>query len=156
MKIVLNLWAIVLTHGPYFKEQYYTKIVVVTAQLLSRVQLFATSWTAACKAYPWPSLSPWVCSDSCPVSQWCYPSHPLLPPSALALNLSQHQGFSHWISSLHQVAKVLELQHQLVSSVTQSCLTLCNPMDCSTPHFPVHHQFLKVAQIHVHRVSDTI
>ena len=35
------------------------------------------------------------------------------------------------------------------SSVLQSCLTLCNPMDCSTPGFPVHHQLLKLAQIHV-------
>ena len=36
------------------------------------------------------------------------------------------------------------------SSVTQSCLTLCNPMDCSTPGFAVHHQLLKLAQTHVH------
>ena len=38
-------------------------------------------------------------------------SHPLSPPSPPALNLSQHQGFSN-VSSLNQVAKVLELQHQ--------------------------------------------
>ena len=42
------------------------------------------------------------------------------------------------------------------SSVTQSCLTLCNPMDCSTPGFPVHHQLLELAQTHVHQVSDAI
>jgi len=41
-----------------------------------------------------------------------------------------------------------------VSSVTQSCLTLCHPMDCSTPGFPVHHQLLKLAQTHVHQVSE--
>ena len=40
------------------------------------------------------------------------------------------------------------------SSVAQSCLTLCNPMDCSMPGFPVHHQFLEPAQTHVHRVGD--
>ena len=34
------------------------------------------------------------------------------------------------------------------SSVAQSCLTLCNPMDCSIPGFPVHHQFLEAAQTH--------
>ena len=45
---------------------------------------------------------------------------------------------------------------QSVSSVTQSCLTLCHPMDCSTPGFPVHHQFLELAQTHVHRFSDAI
>ena len=42
------------------------------------------------------------------------------------------------------------------SSVAQSCLTLCDPMDCSTPGFPVHHQFLELAQTHDHRVSDAI
>ena len=42
------------------------------------------------------------------------------------------------------------------SSVTQSCLTLCDPMDRSTPGFPVHHQLPEFTQIHVHRVSDAI
>ena len=36
------------------------------------------------------------------------------------------------------------------SSVAQSCLTLCDPMDCSTPGFPVHHQLLELAQTHFH------
>ena len=43
-----------------------------------------------------------------------------------------------------------------VNSVTQSCPTLCNPMDCRMPGFPVLHQILELAQTHVHRVSDTI
>ena len=42
------------------------------------------------------------------------------------------------------------------SSDTQSCLTLCNPMDCSTPDLPVHHQFLEFTQTHVHWVGDAI
>ena len=42
------------------------------------------------------------------------------------------------------------------SSITQSCPTFCNPMDCSTLGFPVHHQHLYLAQTHVHRVSDAI
>ena len=42
------------------------------------------------------------------------------------------------------------------SSVAQSCLIICDPMDCSTPGFPVHHQLQEFAQTHVHRVSDTI
>ena len=41
-----------------------------------------------------------------------HPSHPLSSPSPPALNLSQHQGLFKWVSSLHQVAKVLELQLQ--------------------------------------------
>ena len=42
------------------------------------------------------------------------------------------------------------------SSVTQSCPTLCEPMDCSTPGFPVHHQFPELGQTHVHWVSDAV
>ena len=42
------------------------------------------------------------------------------------------------------------------SSVAQSCLTLCDPMDCSTPGLPVHHQHPELAQTHVHGVSDAI
>ena len=41
-------------------------------------------------------------------------------------------------------------------SVAQLCLTLCNPMDCSTPGLPVHHQQLGHAQTHVHGVGDAI
>ena len=43
-----------------------------------------------------------------------------------------------------------------VSSVAQSCLTLCDPMDYSTPGFPVHHQLLEPPQTHVHRIGDAI
>ena len=42
------------------------------------------------------------------------------------------------------------------SSVAQSCLTLCDPMDCSTPGFPVHHQLSELTQTHVHWVGDAI
>ena len=41
-------------------------------------------------------------------------------------------------------------------SVTQSCPTICDPMNCSTPGLPVHHQLLELAQTHLHQVSDTI
>ena len=42
------------------------------------------------------------------------------------------------------------------SSATQSCPTLCSPMNRSTPGLPVHHQLPEFTQIHVHRVSDAI
>ena len=42
------------------------------------------------------------------------------------------------------------------SSVAQSCPTLCDPMNRSTPGLPVHHQLLEFTQTHVHRVSDAI
>ena len=61
----------------------------------------------------------------------------ICPPSSLLNNL-------FWRSSVH------------FSSVTQSCLTPCDPMDCSTPGFPVHHQLPELAQIHVHWVGEAI
>ena len=42
------------------------------------------------------------------------------------------------------------------TSVTQSCPTLCDPMNCSTPGLPVHHQLPEFTQTHIHRVSDAI
>ena len=54
------------------------------------------------------------------------PSYPLSPPSPPAFNLSQHQGPFQWVSSSHQVAKVLELQlqHQVISMNIQDWLPL--------------------------------
>ena len=43
-----------------------------------------------------------------------------------------------------------------LTSVAQSCPTLCDPMDRSTPVFPVHHQPPELTQIHVHCISDAI
>ena len=42
------------------------------------------------------------------------------------------------------------------SSVTQSCPTLCDPMNCSMPGLPVHHKLLEFTQTHIHRVGDAI
>ena len=64
---------------------------------------------------PCPSPAPGACSNSYPLSRWCHPtiSSSVIPFSS-CLHLSQHQGLFQWVSSFHQVAKVLEfqLQHQ--------------------------------------------
>ena len=44
----------------------------------------------------------------------------------------------------------------MACEVTQLCLTLCDPKDCSTPGFPVHHQLPELIQTHVHQVGDAI
>ena len=44
----------------------------------------------------------------------------------------------------------------LFSSVAQSCLTVCDPMDCSMPGFPVHHQLPELVQTYAYQVGDTI
>ena len=53
-----------------------------------------------------------------------------------------------WISNMHSSVQF--------SSVAQSCPTFCNPMDCSTPDFPVHHKLTEFTQTHVHWVGDAI
>ena len=66
------------------------------------------------------------------------PSHPLSPPSPVAFNLSQHQGLFKWVSSSHQVPKVLEfqLQHQFFQRIFRTdflwdwlVLSPCSPRD---------------------------
>ena len=63
---------------------------------------------------PCPSLSHWVCSNTCSLSQWSHPTISFSVTPFSFLNLSQHQGLCQWLGSSHQVAKVLEvkLQHQ--------------------------------------------
>ena len=57
---------------------------------------------------PCPSPTPGVYPNSCPLSRWCHPTvSSSVVPSPPSLSLSQHQGLSKWVSSLHQVAKVL-------------------------------------------------
>ena len=51
---------------------------------------------------------------------------------------------------------LLTTSHCCCHSGTQSCPTLCDPTDCSTPGFPVHHHLPDLAQIHVHSVCDAI
>ena len=51
---------------------------------------------------------------------------------------------------------ILQFSSVHFSSFTQSCQTLCDPMNCSTPGLPVHHQLPEFTRTHVHRVGDTI
>jgi len=59
-------------------------------------------------------------------------------------NLKRYYGYSANLGAIQ------------FSSVAQSCLTLCDPMKCGTPGFPVHHQLPELAQTHVHWISDAI
>ena len=62
-----------------------------------------------------------------------------------------HEGLTSYIGS------TMGLNAELAQfSSAQSCLTLWDPMDCSTPGLPVHHQLLELAQTHVHGVGDAI
>ena len=93
------------------------------------------------------------------------------PRKMILMNLSARQQWRHrhkeWtyrhrsgkerVGRIERVALKHALPHvKFFSSVAQLCLILCNPMDCSTPGFPVHHQLLQPTQTHVHLVGDAI
>ena len=95
------------------------------------------------------SLSLIVFAATYCIPQWstCELTHPV--------RISIQFSMSHQNSYLIQCSIVLSLLHYCCS-VTKSYPTLCNPMDCSTPGFPVHHQLPELAQTHVHSVGDAI
>ena len=64
-----------------------------------------------------------------------------------------HQGIPTEIFLLPLSVQVSSVQF---SSVAQSCLTLCDPMNPSTPGLPIHHQLPEFTQTHFHQVSDAI
>ena len=84
-----------------------------SAQLLSPVQLVVTPMDCSKPGFP---VHHQFLEPAQNYVHWVYnaiqPSHPLESPSPPAFNLAQHQGLFQWVSSLHQEAKVLELQHQ--------------------------------------------
>ena len=91
-------------------------MVLSSVQSLSRIQLFATPWTAAHQASlsitnSWRLLKTHVLW----VGDAIQPSHPLLLPSPPTFKLSQHQGLFKWVSSPHQVAKGFDFQLQHLS-----------------------------------------
>ena len=96
----------------FFKILSNQSLLLQLSSVLSCVQFFATPWTAVCRL-PCPSPNPGACSNSCPLSQWCHPTiSSSFIPFYSCLQSSQHQGLFQWISSSHQVSKVLEFQFQ--------------------------------------------
>jgi len=140
-----------------------TQLLIATSSLqpcppiyvLSCVWLFVTPWTVGCQA----PLSMRFARQE----YWSGLSFP--PPG----NLPQHRDRTciSYISPKPHLGSLPPLillvlingttTHPIqFSSVPQSYLTLCEPMDGSVPDFPVHHQLLELAQTHVHWVGDAI
>ena len=99
---------------------------IVSVQLLSRAQLFETPWTEECQP-PYPSSSPGICSNWCPLSRWCYPNHlilccPLLllisiflsisvsNESALHIRWPKYQRFSLSISPSNEYSRLISFR----------------------------------------------
>ena len=91
---------------------------------------------------------------------------PTPPPAkqgskSLTPALPEGQLFLAHLLSLHtglrcEKGGATSFGYRSVSSVAQSCLTLCNPMVRSMPGLPVHHQLPELTETHVHRVGDAI
>ena len=126
-------------------------------------QLLCFEFSLAALCYPvWCSLCIHIVLKS--VQTICSHSQQKMMTQWLLCN---YDGFGT-ICILHQIA-FLRLLHekrlerkgtqnteQQFSSVAQSCLTLCDPMNHSTPGLPVRHQLPEFTQTHVHRISDAI
>ena len=110
VKVCRNYW------GDWERKQWPRKNKRIVSSDLSHVRLFVTPWTEAWQA-SWSITNPQSLLKLMSIEvmmPFIQPSHPLSSPSPPAFNLSQHQGLFKWLSSSHQVDKVLEflLQHQ--------------------------------------------
>ena len=117
----------------------------VVVQLLICVWLFVTPWTAACYTFLFFTMSHSLFKPLfVESSQWC---HPAILSSAAS---------SFCLQSFLSIVVFSNESALCISSVAQSCLTLCSPMNHSTPGLPVHHQLLECIQTHVRWVGDAI
>ena len=101
----------------------------------------------------WPGGRKWwveSCSDELVINSTNAHSGQSFPQHSILNNGGQGEEWNKWF-----VGSILVLGIQF-GSLAQSCPTLCGPMDCGTPGFPIHHQLPELAQTHVHRVSDAI
>ena len=114
-------------------------------KLLSRVRLLATPWIAAYQAPPSMGFS----------RQKYWSGVPLPSPCTQMTKVQIHVlSVTRFLTSSNTTdVSVSSVQF---SSVTQSCPTLCNPMNRGMAGVPVHHQLLEFTQTHVHRVGGAI
>ena len=133
-----------------------------SVQSLSHVQFFGTPWTTQTMEFSRPEY--WIGLLFPSPGDLPNPgSNPGLPHCRQILYQLSHKGspFTCYHNVTHQAPLSMEFSRQeywsgSVSSVAQSCQTLCDPMDCSMPGFPIHHQLPELAQTHVHQVGDAI
>ena len=93
-------------------------------------------------------LDPWLPSPSTPL---CYKIY-----NFTQLSENEYIVKEKWAGMPVATLQCLDHGYLQSSSVAQSCLTLCDPINLSTPGLPVHHQLLEFTQTHIHRVSDAI
>ena len=117
-------------------------------QLLSHAQLFATSWASGCQASlsinNSQSLLKLMSTESVMPSSHLILCHPLLPPSLIP-SIWVFSNESVWIRWPKYWSFSFSSSYVLLFTTPW---TLCDPTDCSTPGFPIHHQLPELAQTH--------
>ena len=92
-----------------YKLQFFSAIIIITPKLSSVTQSCLTLCDPiGCQTFLSTTNSEFTQTHVHCVGDTIQPSHPLSSPSPPTFNLSQHQGLFQWVSSLHQMAKVLE------------------------------------------------
>ena len=127
-----------------FSTLYYFHSTVLSSMNSTRLWTFSYS-----KAQNETEMYP-ATSASCHAQRHCVPLPLPLPSSEVYFHslLLIKEIFTRW-----GTGKSFWLQF---SSVARSCPTLCDPLDCSMPGLPVHHQLPELTQTHVHWVRDAI
>ena len=116
---------------------------------MSRIQLFATPWTVAHQAPPSMGFSRQEYRSALPFPSPGDLPNPGVEPRSPALQADA-------LTSEPPGKPVIVFRSDQIRSVTQSCPTLCDPMNRSTPGLSVHHQLPEFTETHVHQVSDCI
>ena len=143
--------------------------MVCVCHVLNHIQLFVTLWPIAHQASLSKGFSRQECWSGSPLpTPWDLPDPGIEPeplilqvdflptePSEKPLPMVTRNKLGPLVSG-SMASWPAPTEHPLCCSVVKLCLTLCDPMDCSTLGFPVFHYFPEFAQIHVHWVSDAI
>ena len=158
---LITTWSVLLSQSPLiliFQASISLSIsctFLIAIQSPRHVQLFATTPPHRLQHARLPCASPHpkVCLSSCPLNWWCHPIisssvifsfclQPFPAPESFPMNHCLHS--CTLFIPICKTLLILPLYGMLLSlsqfnSVTQSCPTLCDPMDCSMPGFPVHY-----------------
>ena len=119
--------------------------------------LFVTPWTVACQAPLSIGLSRQEYWNELPFPFSGYLPHPGIEPMSPAPPALAGEYFTTMPPGKPPLYSLIAYEYyNQFNSVVQSCLTLCDPMDCSTPVFPVHYQLPELVQTHVYQVGDAI
>ena len=134
-------------------SQLHCEIEKQTSMLLCDTQSQILSLCS--EIFQWQTFYyPWVLWEPLGIANQSSANLQRNTPGLCIVNIT-FSPVNHFLSGrTGQIATVAHM-HQF-SSLAQSCLNLCNPMNCSTPGLPVHHHLPEFTQTHVHRVHDAI